>query len=243
MQDASVSRIGAPFVHPKESSIIWSKLRAAVISIQAQWLTARAAGKEAVLSQLSLQGSEATRSFLEPRGRAGGGRDSVSAGASRRPRPESVFLHQVLRIRLPLSIADVRRGDDRVEADPGGVGVAMDLVRVHGLQRDLVSFSRAAGSVCEAVLIGLYSGDKEVDPHRKSTWPMDAAAIKLVQSLEDLRSASDRLLLDTACFAPIAPMSTSDQAMRSHLTGIEALETEVKPARRTAISRLTVIHG
>lgn len=156
----------------------------------------------------------------------GGVCKNASAGMVLRPvAPSTIRVYQMLGLRPPKSV--MKR--DEAMGDDSGAGVELDRHRIFQLQRDLVKFSRAAFQFCNEL------SDPTIKYSQKQQSVYDAsieipqakeACSFEVDSLLDLRHTSQRLLIDTAALAPIAP-NNSEFPMASNLSGLDALIVEI----------------
>ena len=113
---------------------------------------------------------------------------------------------------------------------------ALDLPRIHQLQRDLVEFSDAAVALCFESPRSASTGETQkaklsvsrvdmnltVDP-----LPVDEASRVSQVALQRLHEKAQDLLLHLSCMAPLAPLTTP-APWTSSMTGLEVLEFEVR---------------
>ena len=221
-----------------------SRFRSQLASIRDQWLAARREAKLGVWATISLSstqdrnGNESIdqstfiRRTIEGKGpaegfhsagnyNAGTASSSAAGGRRRGGGPTQLLLHKVLGVQLPLSAKD--NGSTWLGSTDNAGGfdtdIALDLSRVHELQRAIVDYSSAAVSMSSAIAEGIGI--------EACGWPTSFFTVKISQDLATLRQRSAKLLLLTACMAPLAPLTTIDRSLSSSCTGLEALEAQV----------------
>jgi hypothetical protein len=139
---------------------------------------------------------------------------------------------QILGVRLPLSmVGDESRSGGNSGENREGSPHALDLARIHLLQRDLVDFSNAAfyllcpGTVNNQTRVAIPQ-KQHPDIHTVDPMPLDRNDGDWQLSLLQLREKARNLLLHLSCLAPLAPL-VSPAPWTSSLTGLDVLEKEV----------------
>ena len=139
---------------------------------------------------------------------------------------------QILGVRLPLSITgDESRSGSNSDDTREGSHHALDLARIHQLQRDLVDFSNAAFTLLcpEAASTRTRTAmpqKQQLDMHTVDPMPIDRNDSDWQLSLLRLRERARSLLLHLSCLSPLAPL-VSPAPWTSSLTGLDVLEKEV----------------
>ena len=142
------------------------------------------------------------------------------------------FVMQILGVRLPLSIVgDESRSGGNSDENREGSHHALDLARIHLLQRDLVEFSTAAFTLlCPEAVNNrtkvAIPQKQQTDIHTVDPMPLDRNDSDWQLSLLHLRERARNLLLHLSCLAPLAPL-VSPAPWTSSLTGLDVLEKEV----------------
>ena len=199
---------------------MWNAVRASVNGLLQQWVEARRAAHRYSMVQLEPDG--ARERFTNP-ARSSGGRGEASLRVG-----EDLLLAEVLGVKAPLAGRD---------AAVGGEGVALDIQRVHGLQRDLVGLAEAAYATAHGLASKSTAG--EADGHEGGNNGGGRAHIGPSASggrgtrdrdaLMALHRHATALLLHTSSFAPVAPLATQG-ALSSACTGLDALASELASA-------------
>lgn len=188
--------------------VMWGTVRASVDGLLQQWVEARRDAQRHCMVRLERQ-------------------DSVTADFTRPACGSTLLLRDVLGVKTPLA------GREAAETWAHGVGgdsVALDLQRVHGLQRDLVGLAQAAFSTAEA-LAGVDDKGAAMGAKSKTdaqVWsPGDKGSDALLRrSVESLRHHATALLLDTSSFAPVAPLAVA-HPLSSSCSGLDSIEQEL----------------
>lgn len=169
---------------------LWSSALHRLKSIHSQWKEARDTARGAVAESIAVHPSSAE--FVKST-----------------PHP-SEHIHRIATYKLfgvhpPLSLW---RDTYSMSFDADDMhSVALDVMRVHTLQRELVGFAKAAFDYSHSM--------KEASSESNGYCAVENAP------LESLRLHSRRLLLRTACVAPLLPLSTGP-ALSSSSTGLNA---------------------
>lgn len=174
--------------------------------------TARSCGRTVTPSKKT---SSASGTGRETRSLVG----DVSGGLAGQGLYSTTSLRGILGVRVPLSLLEEDDGASSLDTG-SGTSVALDVPRVHQLQRDLVNFSRQAYSfsqMCDEAEGGCENSS--LDDQKNS----QSGRVVRAQSLIQLRQSCRTLLLHSACLAPLLPLACASPALSSSQTGLDAL--------------------
>ena len=225
--------------HTELSTVIWKGLLRSVLELHDCWEKARFETRKIAFSSVdaharSIDYIKRPHNDLNSRKTTKKSQESNKSGSFR------ILTHQVFGVRAPLS--DLQ--SQPLSSIPNGLVLdecefALDLPRIHHLQRDLLHFAHRAYNALEK--IGIQGSlDEESSRNTKnekcqSTRISASSATPLVSSafdvnmadLQGLHTSAIQLMLRLSALAPLAPLTISGP-LASSSTGLEALIGEIQ---------------
>jgi len=135
-------------------------------------------------------------------------------------------------------------------------GLVLDLSRIHSLQSSLLDLIITTRQLCDS-MSGEKREEKSSNEEQGNTdtttenenqinsnivWPISASSVHQKKQFHKLCMLASDLTLSLACLAPLSPLCTSEKALLSSSTGLQALMTEVKTLstqiKQTSVTKL-----